>query len=88
MLSLKKRTFIRNFLEIRSFNIALKDWPKNWPKNWLSRTTFQKIFKVRGSFLEGSVRLRKSKPRFGRFEVRFSRGSEVRGSEFSGSTQD
>ena len=84
MLSLKKRTFIRNFLEIRSFNIALKDWPKNW----LSRTTFQKIFKVRGSFLEGSVRLRKSKPRFGRFEVRFSRGSEVQGSEFSGSTQD
>ena len=38
--------------------------------------------------MEGSVRLQKSNPRFGRFEVRFSIGSDAPDLEFCGSTQD
>ena len=48
---------------------------------------FLRILKVRGSVLKVRGSVLKSIPRFGRFEVRFPEVREVRGSEFSGSTQ-
>ena len=82
--SLKRR---RHFSQNQIFQYCLKKLAKIL-LNGCRKSKFSKILKVRGSVLEGSVWFWKSKPRFGRFEVRFSRGSEVRGSEFLGSTQD
>ena len=82
--SLKRR---RHFSQNQIFQYCLKKLAKIL-LNGCRKSKFSKILKVRGSVLEGSVWFWKYKPRFGRFEVRFSRGSEVRGSEFLGSTQD
>ena len=49
--------------------------------------TFFRILKVRGSVLKVRGSVLKFKSRFGRFEVRLPEVREVRGSEYSGSTQ-
>ena len=82
--SLKRR---RHFSQNQIFQYCLKKLAKIL-LNGCRKSKFSKILKVRGSVLEGSVWFWEYKLRFGRFEVRFSRGSEVRGSEFLGSTQD
>ena len=77
--SLKRR---RHFSQNQIFQYCLKKLAKIL-LNGCRKSKFSKILKVRGSVLEGSVWFWKSKPRFGRFEVQFSRGSEVR--RFGGS---
>ena len=60
---------------------------KNFFSKYVKDVKFLRILKVRGSVLKVRGSVLKSIPRFGRFEVRFPEVREVRGSEFSGSTQ-